>query len=209
MLGLIDLEISNIQSVRRALEKIGVVPAIVGSATDLDRVSAVILPGVGAFGDGMASLQRKRLVDPLRDFAKAQPVVGICLGMQLLGSESTEHGVHEGLGIIPGRIERLEPSDQLRVPHIGWSEVEAERPHALVPPDVLGGSFYFVHSYHFRCNDASDVVASADLGTTKISAVVGRGVHLGVQFHPEKSQDAGLDLLASIAQSLASQAQPA
>jgi len=179
MLTMIDLGISNLQSVSEAFRRIGAPVEV----ADRPGSGPVILPGVGAFGPAMQRLRERGLVEALR----GRPVLGICLGMQLLADESEELGLHRGLGLIRGRVVRLTGD---RVPNIGWCDV-----------DGIGGgrSFYFAHSYHFECDAAAGTI---QYGGRRITAAVRQGQIFGVQFHPEKSQDAGLDVLAAIVKEL-------
>jgi glutamine amidotransferase len=198
-LTIIDSGVANLGSVLAALRRIGV-PARV--ATDVDtvrRAEALLLPGVGAFAGAMAVLNERGLVDPIRAAAAdGVPVMGICLGMQLLAEESEEFGRHEGLGLIPGRAVRLEPRQSgERVPNIGWCDV-TPAPDALLYREVEPGTaFYFVHSYVLECRTPSDVAASIRFGGREVAVAVQRGNIHGAQFHPEKSQDAGLSVLAA------------
>jgi glutamine amidotransferase len=187
VLAIVDIGLSNLGSVRQALSRVGARSVTARSAAELDGASAVVLPGVGAFGDGMAALRAQGLVAPLRRHAaEGRPLLGICLGMQLLADESEEHGRHAGLGIVPGRVVRLAPADPaLPVPNIGWC-------------DVGDASFYFAHGYHLVPDDPGDRAAEFDYGGPVV-ATVRRGAVTGVQFHPEKSQDAGLEMLEGFA----------
>ena len=186
---IVDIGLSNIGSVRQALSRVGAQSMTARSAGDLEGAGAVILPGVGAFGDGMAALRDQGLVEPLRHHAaEGRPLLGICLGMQLLASSSEEHGRHEGLGVVPGRVVRLSPSDPaLPVPNIGWCDV------ADVSDDGEE-AYYFAHGYHLVPDDPADVAGVFHYGGP-VTAIVRRGATTGVQFHPEKSQDAGLEML--------------
>jgi glutamine amidotransferase len=197
VIALIDSGICNLASVTNALARIGAAVEVVERPDRLGNASAVILPGVGAFADGMRRLRESGFVEPLREAAKAgRPILGICLGMQLLVEESAEHGRHEGLGVLPGRARRM-TADQpgFRVPNIGWCDVSASKSGRLYPNPGHAGAFYFVHSY---CVDteADSVAATIDFSGRKLAAALERGNLCGVQFHPEKSQDCGLDLLA-------------
>jgi imidazole glycerol-phosphate synthase subunit HisH len=198
MIAVIDMGISNIGSVMRALERIGAPLAETATAANLTDARAVLLPGVGAFGDGMASLAQQGLVEPLRWIAAAgTPIFGICLGMQLLAETSEEHGHHAGLGLVRGRVVRLEatrPGE--RVPNIGWSDVTPTRPSTLFPTGA-GGTFYHVHSFRLAPTDPSVVAATIDFSGAQIPVAIEQGNLFGVQFHTEKSQDDGLDLLAA------------
>jgi glutamine amidotransferase len=195
---LVDMDISNLGSVRQALARIGVPALERASAANVEAAEAVLLPGVGAFGDGMASLRAQGLVEPIRRAAaRGVPVFGICLGMQLLAGESEEFGKHEGLGLIPGRVRRLQ-ADQpgFRVPNIGWCDVTPTRPSPLFPRGA-GATFYHVHSYYFETADPAAVAATIEFSGRPVAIALHRDNLLGVQFHPEKSQDDGLAVLAA------------
>jgi len=196
-LVMVDMGISNLASVAEAFRRIGAGVRVTGDPADVARARALILPGVGAFGDGMSALRAKRLDEAVKAHVleRRRPLMGICLGMQLLTEGSHEHGWHEGLGLIPGRCVRLAPDDPgLRVPNMGWCDVEVRRPTAFFEQVVDGESFYFAHSFHVRC-DKNDVAASFRYGGEVVAALSRDGV-CGVQFHPERSQDAGLRVLA-------------
>ena len=203
-IAMVDVGISNIGSVVEAFRRAGAPPLrVTRDPADLEDAPAVVLPGVGAFGDGMAALREHGLIEPIRRHAeRGRPLLGICLGMQILGETSKEHGEHEGLGVVPGRTVRLTPAEPaLRVPNMGWCDVSAARPGALFGEAGNGRSFYFAHSYRFEPTDSGDVAATIDYGGPVVAAVE-RGPVLGVQFHPEKSQDAGLEVLESFCEGL-------
>ena len=197
MIALVDLRISNIGSVRHALARPGGPVTEVATVETISRASAVVIPGVGSFGDGMASLRQQGLIEPIQYAARSGvPIFGICLGMQLLAAESEEHGLHEGLGLIEGRVIRLAPSQPgFRVPNIGWCDVLVTRPGLLFESSA-GGCFYHVHSFHLVPKDETAIAATIDYGGQQVAVAVEQRNILGVQFHPEKSQDDGLDLLA-------------
>ena len=195
--GLIDAGLGNLTSVRNALVAAGGDVVTATSPAELDGVDHVVLPGVGAFGAGMGSLHRRGWVPWLQErAASAGAMLGICLGMQLLAETGTEHGATDGLGLIPGRVEPLRPGDpSARIPHIGWNDVAIVRDcRALGRVGDDPRAYYFVHSFAFVPTDPSDALAITDHGGPFVS-VVGRGNVLGVQFHPEKSHRAGIDLL--------------
>jgi len=197
MIALVDSGVSNLASVIGAFARVGAAVEVVANPKVLARAPAIVLPGVGAFGDGMAGLRDRGLIGPLREAAQAgKPLFGICLGMQLLADESEEHGRHEGLGIVPGRVHRL-VADQpgFRVPNMGWCDAAVTRPGTLFPDAERRDSFYFVHSY-FVDTAAVNVAATIEFSGRPVPAALEAGNVCGVQFHPEKSQDAGLDLLA-------------
>ena len=194
--ALIDYGLGNLGSVRRAIGELGAEPALADAPAKLAAADRIILPGVGAFGDGMALLREGGWVSAIREAAaKGTPVLGICLGMQLLASRGFEGGATEGVGLIPGEVVPLaDLGCKLRVPHVGWNSVaphDATRLMAGIPP---GTDFYFVHSYAFQPSDAADVVATTAYGIS-IPAAVARGKVMGTQFHPEKSSRAGFRLL--------------
>jgi glutamine amidotransferase len=201
VIAVVDLGISNLESVLEALRRVGAAFQVTTDPGDIDRADAVILPGVGAFGDGMRALREHRLVEPLRRHVRmhGRALAGICLGMQLLADAGEEHGLHEGLGLVPGRSARLEPRDRaLRVPNMGWCDVTVRRKSTLFDEGDDGRAYYFAHSYHVVPNDPADVTATLEYGG-EVAAAIERGSVLGLQFHPEKSQDAGLAVLDSFA----------
>lgn len=197
MIGIIDYGLGNLTSVAGAVEKLGFEPRISADLEVLARADKLILPGVGAFGDGMQNLHDRGLVAPLTEMVQGggKPVLGICLGFQLLALESEEFGTHEGLGWITARVRRLQPDDaELRIPHVGWNELHQVRECVLfeeVPDEAL---FYYVHSFRLDPVTPDMVVGVTDYGG-RIVAAVQRDTIYGVQFHPEKSQRYGLRLL--------------
>ena len=202
MITVIDSGIANIGSVMSALRRIGAPATVNTEAAALRRAAALILPGVGAFGDGMAALDKHGLTAPIREAAAAgTPILGICHGKQLLAEVSEEFGEHRGLGLVPGRVVRLRPLHAAeRVPNIGWCDVHPLRPSALFAKVAPGTAFYHVHSFHLRCADPADAVAAIHFGGEAVTVGVERGNVYGVQFHPEKSQDGGLTVLADFAE---------
>ena len=198
MLTIIDSGIANIASVLNACRRIGAAANVAREANVVLAASGLILPGVGTYADGMDSLRRFGLVHPIRDAASADiPILGICLGMQLLADEGEEFGRHTGLGLLPGRTVELKPAvPEGRVPNMGWCLVHISAPgQGLFKTLGAEESFYFAHSFHLVCAEPADVVAVMPWGDGEVVAAVRRGNVHGVQFHPEKSQDAGLDVL--------------
>lgn len=186
-------------SVGNALAAAGGEVMMATAPEQLDGVSHVVLPGVGSFPAGMERLQRGGWVRWLRQLPRSgTSLLGICLGMQLLADTGSEHASTEGLGLIPGTVEPLQPTDpRIRIPHIGWNDVHVARDGTPLGSTSSGpDAFYFVHSFAFVPSDPRDAVATTDHGGPFVSAVARDNV-LGVQFHPEKSQRAGLELLRS------------
>lgn len=192
----IDYGMGNLFSVRRAFEQIGASVTIASTPAQVLAASRLVLPGVGAFADGMAELRRRELVGPIRSHANAQkPFLGICLGMQMLMSSSEEFGAHEGLDIIAGRAVAIPPDTNhgrtRKIPHIGWSKVgssAAEDGGAYAREKV----YYFVHSFAVKPDCSDHCLAYCTYDGLQIAAVIGAGLTLGCQFHPEKSGKAGL-----------------
>jgi glutamine amidotransferase len=197
MIAIVDYGVGNLRSVQKALERVGAKAVVASDPAQLDTAQGIVLPGVGAFGDGMDNLRARGLVRPLRDqVAQDKPFLGICLGMQLLFDESEEMGFHEGLGLLAGRVVRFPESD-LKVPHIGWNQLQGCGSGVLT--GLNDGEYaYFVHSYYVVPAERSDVVATTEYGVD-FASVVSRDRIFGAQFHPEKSQDVGLRLLKNFA----------
>lgn len=192
---IVDYGMGNLASVKRALEECGANAFISDNPTDLTDCSHILLPGVGAFSDAMQRLQQGGWVEPLRRTVCDDniPLLGICLGMQLLADVGEEGGIHPGLGIIPGRVVRLQPVANERIPHVGWNSV-AHQHHELFDGVPVNSDVYFVHSYHFMPADAEDIRATTPYCGNFVSAV-GRDAAFGTQFHPEKSSRHGLRIL--------------
>ncbi len=197
--AIIDYGSGNLRSVAKALERVGATVRVTSEAGDLDEASHIVLPGVGAFADCAAGIKAlPGMVERLERAALkgGRPFLGICVGMQLMATAGHEHGRHPGLGWIPGEVVPIEPGP-LKVPHIGWNELSLTRPdHPVFAALGPGAHVYFVHGYQFRPADPAAVVASADYGGPLVAAVA-RDNLVGTQFHPEKSQAAGLAFLAA------------
>jgi len=204
---IIDYGSGNLRSAARAFERaardngLDARVRVSASPRDVDAASHIVLPGVGAFADCMAGLKAlPDMVETLERVVreKGRPFLGICVGMQLLASKSLEHGTHDGLGWFPGEVRRIEGEAKgLKVPHMGWNElVVQDAAHPLLAGIGPGAHAYFVHSYHFVPRDPALVRASTDYGGP-VAAMLARDNIAGTQFHPEKSQDAGLRLIAN------------
>jgi len=192
---IIDAGIGNLRSVQKAFEHVGAKPTITDDPAAVAEANAVVLPGVGAFGDGMRGLRARGLDSVILDvIERGVPFFGICVGLQLLFGESEEMGTHRGLGVLPGRIVRFPSS--LTVPHMGWNQIEHSRSHPLLAGVPDGAFAYFAHSYHVITDDASIILATTNYGGP-FPSVVARDHVWAIQFHPEKSQQVGLRLFAN------------
>jgi glutamine amidotransferase len=199
MIAVVDYGMGNVRSVLNAFEAIGTHATLASSSAALDEAERIVLPGVGAFSEAMDRLRESALIEPLQRnvVERGKPFLGVCLGMQLLAEVSFEHGEHRGLGWIPGQVRRIEPSDPaLRVPHVGWNAVERSATAATTSRllGAAGAAFYFVHAFQLLPTDAGLITATCDYGGP-ITAIVEQRNIVGTQFHPEKSQHAGLSLL--------------
>ena len=202
---IVDYGVGNLLSVSRAVEHCGAQPVLVSTPADIEKADWLILPGVGSFADGMAGLRALSLIEPLRRHAAAQkPLMGICLGMQMMMEWSEEFGRHEGLGIIAGGVIPVPSLDRSGMPHkvplIGWSalEISPERNNwdgTILRGTAPGAATYFVHSFMAAPDAPRDRLADTDYGGVKICAAIARGQVSGCQFHPEKSGEAGLGIL--------------
>jgi glutamine amidotransferase len=196
---MIDMDMGNLGSVQEAFNRVGVQVDITTRTDHVENAGVVIIPGVGAFGDGMESLSQNGLIEPILNHVQTgKPLIGICVGMQMLADAGEEYGLHKGLSLIRGSVRRLRPTDQKsRVPNMGWSDVSILRRGVLFENISDKRAFYFAHSFYLDCEEVADVVARIEYGGQSIPVAVERGNVFGMQFHPEKSQDAGLDVLES------------
>ena len=199
MIAIIDYDAGNLKSVEKALVSLGEVPVITREKDAILSADKVILPGVGAFGDAMEKLQQYGLTDVIRQVAKNDtPLLGICLGLQLLFESSEESEGVEGLGLLKGRICRIPEGEGLKIPHIGWNSLTYPNPGRLFAGIGEEPYVYFVHSYYLRAEQEEIVTAAADYGV-KIHASVEQGNVFACQFHPEKSSETGLKILQNFA----------
>ena len=201
IIAIVDYGLGNLHSVAKALRLLGCDFLFAENPQQIHEAARVILPGVGAFGDGMAGLQRCGHDEALLAFAATgRPLLGICLGAQLLLDESTEFGNHPGLGIISGKVAQI-PHEKTKVPHVGWQRLVMPQPEAWINSPLAqtpeGTHAYFVHSYHAIPADPAHLLAVADYHGNQVTAGVGRGNVFGFQFHPEKSGQLGLNMLRS------------
>ncbi len=198
MLAVIDYGAGNLRSVMHALSHLNAPDVrLVQAPAELQGAEKIILPGVGAFGAGMNALHEQGLVEPLKQaITDGIPYLGICLGMQFLFEESDEMGTHQGLGVLPGKVVRFPDFDALKVPHMGWNQLHATRESALLRGIPDGGYAYFVHSYYCVPTHPNDGLITVDYGLS-FTAAVERDQIYGVQFHPEKSQQVGLQILTN------------
>jgi imidazole glycerol-phosphate synthase subunit HisH len=194
MIALVDYGIGNLRSVEKALAAVGAQVLLTSDPQVIASARQVVLPGVGAFGDGMAGLRRRGLEAVIREIAlRGTPLLGICLGMQLLFQSSDEMGKHAGLGLLPGRVTRF-PETGWKVPQTGWNQLKLLQETPLLAGLSSGDYAYFNHSYYCEPAETQDVLASTDY-VLAYASVIGRANLYGVQFHPEKSQDLGLMIL--------------
>ncbi len=195
MIAIIDYDMGNLRSVTKAFEKIGASATPTRDSAVIASASHIVLPGVGAFKDCMRNLEEYGLVDPImKGIASGKPFLGICLGLQLLFDESAEFGRHRGLGVIKGKVVRFPGDHALKVPHMGWNEARKRKTSRLLDDIEDGSFFYFVHSYYAVPDDPSVTLTSTDYGVEFTSSIEKDNV-MACQFHPEKSQKTGLQVL--------------
>lgn len=202
---IIDYGVGNLLSVSRAFEYCGASVTLAHEAHEIEQAERLVLPGVGAFADGMQGLRERGLVEPIRRYAASgRPLMGICLGMQMLVSASEEFGEHEGLNLIPGRVQAIPRTavdgSPLKTPHIGWSPLRrtdtADWRNTILADTAPESAVYLVHSYAVDLDDPADLLSHCIYGGHRISAAIRRGAVYGCQFHPEKSGPAGLRIVS-------------
>lgn len=195
MVAIIDYGAGNLMSVKKALDFIGAKSSVTADKDEIKNASHVILPGVGSFGDAMAAMERSALTQTVKDAAlSGKPFLGICLGLQLLFSESDESPGIKGLSLLSGKISRIPQKDGLKVPHMGWNSVSQRQSGGIFKNIPDNSYFYFVHSYYLNSADETAVAGVTEYGV-EIQCAVQRSNLCAVQFHPEKSGEVGLELL--------------
>lgn len=199
MIAVIDYGMGNLRSVHKAFEAVGHQAVVTRDSGVIKNASHVVLPGVGAFGDCMRNLVRYDLVTPIRDaIAQGKPFLGICLGLQVLFTESEEFGTHPGLSVLQGKVKRFPATapggEVLKIPHMGWNTVTYQRSVPLLKGIPDESFFYFVHSYYVEPQESMVIATTTDYGVTFVSSVWKDNV-FAAQFHPEKSQRVGLQVL--------------
>ncbi|WP_042168840.1 imidazole glycerol phosphate synthase subunit HisH [Paenibacillus gorillae] len=195
MIAIIDYGMGNLHSVSKAVERLGYEAVITADPAVIAAADGAILPGVGAFGDAMDNLRETGMDVVTKAYAASgKPLLGICLGMQLLFSQSEEHGINEGLSLLPGKVIRFQ--GDYKIPHMGWNKLSFEQSESPLFKGLEEGHVYFVHSFHAKPEQASDLLATTDYHQ-QVTAIVGRGNVYGMQFHPEKSGELGMQLLGN------------
>lgn len=195
MIAIIDYGMGNLHSVSKAVERLGFEAVITSDPQTILEADGAILPGVGAFGDAMQNLRNTGLDEVAKFYAASgKPMLGICLGMQLLFGESVEYGQNEGLRILPGKVVRF--SGDFKIPHMGWNKLSFLQEDSPLFRGLTEGHVYFVHSFHAKPELPSDLLATTDY-YGPVTAIVGRGQVFGMQFHPEKSGELGMALLGN------------
>jgi glutamine amidotransferase len=200
MIAIIDYQMGNLRSVQKGFERVGHEAVITDDPTVVQRAEKIVLPGVGAFRDAIAELQRRELVGPIREAIDAgKPFLGICLGLQLLFDVSYEDGTHQGLGIIPGEVVRFKVPREYKVPHMGWNQARILRRAPILDGIDEGTHFYFVHSYYVAPKFPHVVAIEADYPNPFCAMIWHNNIY-ATQFHPEKSQANGLRVLKNFAE---------
>ncbi len=197
MIAIVDYNMGNLASVKNAFAKLGKETVVESDPAKFQKYDKLILPGVGAFGDAMEHLRERDMIEAIRDFgASGKPMLGICLGMQLLFESSEEFGEHKGLGLIKGHVKAFDESkfsEPLKVPHMGWNRMFTKE-HPLFAGLDENHYLYFVHTFHVTCDDKEDIIGETEYGYKFTSAVAHNNI-MGIQPHPEKSHDNGLKIL--------------
>ena len=197
-IAVVDYDMGNLHSVCKGLEKAGAIPQVTDSPTELEQADAVILPGVGAFDPAIRHLRSRDLIEPLKQvIASGKPFLGICLGLQIL-FESSEEGKEPGLGVVAGTVRRFHPEPGITIPHMGWNQLELTQPESPLWQQLPAQPWvYFVHSYYVDPIDPQLRAATITHGSQTVTAAIARDNLMAVQFHPEKSSTAGLQILSN------------
>lgn len=196
MIGIVDLDMGNLRSISNAIAATGNDATILDSPEGFEDVSHLILPGVGSYRQAMSHMASRGLYEPVRAFAATgRPLLGLCLGMELLATSGDEGGFGDGVGLIKGHVRRFDQAKVPSIPHVGWNDVHFGRSHPVLAGVREGVDFYFVHSFFFDVEHDSDVLGRVEYGGSEYAAIVANDNILGFQFHPEKSQRNGLRLL--------------
>ncbi len=200
MITIIDYGMGNLRSVQKAFEKVGTPAVIRSNPRQILEASKIVLPGVGAFPDCMKNLQKRKLIDPIqRAITDKKPLLGICLGLQVLFEESEEFGLHRGLGILKGQVRRFRLARGFKIPHMGWNRIQKKKRVSLLAQVPDESYLYFVHSYYVEPEDPEIVVTTTDYGRNFCSSIQQENI-FACQFHPEKSQSVGLEILKAFAE---------
>jgi glutamine amidotransferase len=200
-IAIVDYGMGNLRSVQKGFAEVGFDAHVTADPSEIERAEKVVLPGVGAFKDAVATIREKRMVEPIkRHIDTGKPFLGICLGLQMLFDVGYEDGEHQGLGIIPGKCVRfdVDKTQGLKVPHMGWNQLRFKRRSPLFRDLAPESNVYFVHSYHVVPRDADVIASTTDYGGEFTSSIWRENV-MATQFHPEKSQRVGLQILANFA----------
>jgi glutamine amidotransferase len=197
MIAVIDYGMGNLRSVQKALERTGCEAIVTRDPAKIESARGLVLPGVGAFSACMENLGKFGMVEPIREAVRRQkPFLGICLGFQLLFSESEEFGRQKGLHLFPGKVVGFQPGENLKIPHMGWNQIEKKQPSRFLEGLSTGDYVYFVHSFHVMPEDRSIVATTTEYGQSFVSSIATETL-FACQFHPEKSQELGLRILAN------------
>jgi glutamine amidotransferase len=199
---IIDYGMGNLRNVQKGFEKVGFEAKLTRNKKEIGSASAIVLPGVGAFKDCMGNLENYGLIEPLLgSIESGKPYLGICLGLQILFSESEEFGSHKGLDLIRGKVVKFKPNPERKVPHMGWNTIEKEKEVPFLQGIESGDFFYFVHSYYVIPEEAEWISTFTTYGKSFVSSIW-KGNLFATQFHPEKSQQKGLRILENFAKSI-------